>query len=79
MTLDNITGDDRVWAVRYDGDTDNALYQLLDHINIFDNNKHFLSFRRPSDDCATAVRRSHDGRRDLILNALREKEIRAGL
>lgn len=55
MTLDNITGDDRVWAVRYDGDTDNALYQLLDHINIFDNNKHFLSFRRPSDDHTTAV------------------------
>lgn len=31
MTFDNITGDGRIWAVRYDGDTDNALYQLLDH------------------------------------------------
>ena len=30
MTFDKITDDGRLWAVRYDGDTDNALYTLFD-------------------------------------------------
>lgn len=30
MTFDDITEDGRLWAVRYDGETDNALYGLFD-------------------------------------------------
>lgn len=30
MTFDKITDDGHLWAVRYDGDTDNALYTLFD-------------------------------------------------
>jgi hypothetical protein len=29
MTFDDITDDGRLWAVRYDGDDDNALFKLL--------------------------------------------------
>lgn len=30
MTFDDITEDGRLWAVRYDGENDNALYALFD-------------------------------------------------
>ena len=30
MTFDDITEDGRLWAVRYDGENDNALYKLFD-------------------------------------------------
>ena len=30
MRFDNITEDGRLWAVRYDGETDNVLYRLFD-------------------------------------------------
>jgi hypothetical protein len=33
MTFDDITEDGRLWAVRYDGDNDNALYRLFDQWN----------------------------------------------
>ena len=33
MTFDDITEDGRLWAVRYDGQTDNALYALFDQWN----------------------------------------------
>lgn len=33
MTFDDITEDGRLWAVRYDGETDNALYALFDQWN----------------------------------------------
>lgn len=33
MTFDDITEDGRLWAVRYDGDKDNALYTLFDQWN----------------------------------------------
>ena len=33
MTFDDITADGRLWAVRYDGETDNALFQLFDRWN----------------------------------------------
>lgn len=33
MTFDDITEDGRLWAVRYDGENDNALYTLLDQWN----------------------------------------------
>lgn len=33
MTFDNITEDGRLWAVRYDGEVDNALYIILDRWN----------------------------------------------
>ncbi len=33
MTFDDITGDGRLWAVRYEGQDDNALYQILDYWN----------------------------------------------
>lgn len=33
MTFDDITEDGRLWAVRYDGDTDNALYNLFEQWN----------------------------------------------
>lgn len=33
MTFDDITKDGRLWAVRYDGETDNALYELFDQWN----------------------------------------------
>lgn len=33
MTFDDITEDGRLWAVRYENDTDNALYTLFDQWN----------------------------------------------
>ena len=33
MTFDDITEDGRLWAVRYDGDDDNALFKLFDQWN----------------------------------------------
>ena len=33
MTYDSITEDGRLWAVRYDGFTDNALYMLFEQWN----------------------------------------------
>ena len=30
MTFDKITDDGRLWAVRYNGESDNALYTLFD-------------------------------------------------
>lgn len=30
MTFDDITEDGRLWAVRYEGDNENALYRLFD-------------------------------------------------
>lgn len=33
MTFDDITEDGRLWAVRYDGEADNALYNLFDQWN----------------------------------------------
>ena len=33
MTFDDITGDGRLWAVRYDGATDNELFRLFDQWN----------------------------------------------
>ena len=33
MTFDDITADGRLWAVRYEGETDNALFQLFDRWN----------------------------------------------
>lgn len=33
MTFDDITEDGRLWAVRYDGETDNALYALFEQWN----------------------------------------------
>ncbi len=33
MTFDDITGDGRLWAVRYAGQNDNALYNILDQWN----------------------------------------------
>lgn len=30
MTFDDITEDGRLWAVRYDGENDNALYRIFD-------------------------------------------------
>ncbi|MDR1973258.1 MAG: hypothetical protein LBQ31_01135 [Bacteroidales bacterium] len=30
MTFDDVTGDGRLWAVRYEGDSDNQLYKLFD-------------------------------------------------
>ena len=30
MTFDNITPDGNLWAVRYDGETDNALFTVFD-------------------------------------------------
>lgn len=33
MTFDDITEDGRLWAVRYDGENDNALYMLFDQWN----------------------------------------------
>ncbi len=30
MKVDDITEDGRLWAVRYEGDSDNAFYQILD-------------------------------------------------
>lgn len=33
MTFDDITEDGRLWAVRYDGETDNVLYSLFDRWN----------------------------------------------
>lgn len=33
MTFDDITEDGRLWAVRYDGKADNALYTLFDQWN----------------------------------------------
>lgn len=33
MTFDDITEDGRLWAVRYDGEADNALYSLFDKWN----------------------------------------------
>lgn len=30
MTFDDITEDGRLWAVRYEGETDNVLYSLFD-------------------------------------------------
>lgn len=33
MTFDDITQDGRLWAVRYDGEVDNALYAMLDRWN----------------------------------------------
>jgi len=33
MTFDNITEDGRLWATRYDGATDNALFELFDQWN----------------------------------------------
>ena len=33
MTFDDITEDGRLWAVRYDGEKDNALYTLFDQWN----------------------------------------------
>lgn len=33
MTFDDITEDGRLWAVRYDGDSDNALYNLFEQWN----------------------------------------------
>ena len=33
MTFDDITEDGRLWAVRYDGDSDNILYSLFDRWN----------------------------------------------
>lgn len=33
MTFDDITEDGRLWAVRYDGEEDNALYTLFDQWN----------------------------------------------
>ncbi len=33
MTFDDITGDGRLWAVRYAGDNDNILYRILDQWN----------------------------------------------
>ena len=33
MTFDDITEDGRLWAVRYDGEDDNALYNLFEQWN----------------------------------------------
>ena len=33
MTFDDITGDGRLWAVRYDGANDNELFRLFDQWN----------------------------------------------
>lgn len=33
MTFDDITDDGRLWAVRYDGESDNVLYSLFDQWN----------------------------------------------
>ena len=33
MTFDEITGDSRLWAVRYDGEDDNELYNMFDKWN----------------------------------------------
>ena len=33
MTFDDITEDGRLWAVRYEGETDNALYNLFEKWN----------------------------------------------
>ena len=33
MTFDDITGDGRLWAVRYDGANDNELFRLFEHWN----------------------------------------------
>lgn len=33
MTFDDITGDGRLWAVRYDGETDNELSGLFEQWN----------------------------------------------
>jgi len=33
MTFDEITGDGRLWAVRYDGEADNELYNVFDKWN----------------------------------------------
>ncbi|MCM1051283.1 MAG: hypothetical protein NC349_04910 [Paenibacillus sp.] len=33
MTFDDITGDGRLWAVRYEGEDDNILYSLFDRWN----------------------------------------------
>ena len=33
MTFDDITGDGRLWAVRYDGENDNELFRLFDQWN----------------------------------------------
>ena len=33
MTFDDITEDGRLWAVRYDGESDNVLYTLFDQWN----------------------------------------------
>lgn len=33
MTFDDITGDGRLWAVRYPGEDDNVLFTLFDHWN----------------------------------------------
>jgi len=33
MTFDEITGDGRLWAVRYDGENDNELYNMFDKWN----------------------------------------------
>lgn len=33
MTFDDITEDGRLWAVRYEGETDNVLYSLFDQWN----------------------------------------------
>jgi hypothetical protein len=33
MTFDDIIGDGRLWSVRYEGENDNALYQLFDQWN----------------------------------------------
>ena len=34
MTFDDITGDGRLWAVRYDGLKDNELFRLFDQWNV---------------------------------------------
>ena len=33
MTFDDITGDGRLWAVKYVGETENELYKLFDQWN----------------------------------------------
>ena len=33
MTFDDITEDGRLWAVRYEGEADNALYNLFEQWN----------------------------------------------
>ena len=46
MTFEDITGDGRLWAVRYDGDTDNILATTFDKWNDQDRpyTKQFFDF-----------------------------------